>query len=55
MREAVIKAEHEQGYFYDGLTCYDVSGDVAMEFTEMEYQIAKNKKQQAEYEKYLTK
>ncbi len=53
VRESIIKAEHEQGYFYDALTCYDISGDVEMEFVEMEYQIAQNKKQQAEYEKYL--
>ncbi len=55
VRESIIQAEHEQGYFYDALTCYEISGDVEMEFTEMEYQIEKNKKQQAEYEKYLKK
>ena len=48
VRESIIKAEHEQGYFYDALTCYDISGDVEMEIVEMEYQIAQNKKQQAE-------
>lgn len=53
VRESIIKAEHEQGYFWDGTTCYEISGDVEMEFVEMEYQIAQNKKQQAEYEKYL--
>lgn len=53
VRKAVVQAEHEQGYFWDGTTCYEISGDVEMEFVEMEYQIAQNKKQQAEYEKYL--
>lgn len=53
IRRAVIEQEHYNGYFFDGFTCYSISGDVEMEFVEMEYQIAENKKQQAEYEKYL--
>ena len=53
IRQAIIEQEHDNGYFFDGFTCYSVSGDGEMEFVEMEWQIAENKKQQAEYEEYL--
>jgi hypothetical protein len=53
IRQAIIEQERCNGYFFDGFTCYGISGDVEMEFVEMEYQIAENKKQQAEYEQYL--
>ncbi len=53
IRKSIIEQEHRNGYFWTGTTYYRGSGDLEMEFVEMEYQIAENKKQQAEYEEYL--